>query len=109
MARVPNGTHEYTDEFGVLHYRENIHRMWDVASLRCGEKMAACQMPNKKEIQEIVKDCHHIGMKYWTESKIAPYIGAYIGKIRRERLDEEKSLQKHVDNHRKMVGYDPAF
>jgi hypothetical protein len=109
MVRVPNRTHEYTDELGVKHYTKNTHRMFDVLSLLFGKKMAACQTLTKKETLELVEACHRIGMKYWTPSKIAPYIGAYIGKWRRERLDEEKSLQKHVDNHRKMVGYDPTF
>ena len=109
MARVPNGTHEYTDELGVKHYSKNLHRMFDVASLMCGEKMAARQMPNKKEQQEIVKGCHRIGMTYWTENNITRYIGAYIGKARGERLKTTPSLQKHIDNHREMVGYDPAF
>jgi hypothetical protein len=109
MARVPNRTHEYTDELGVKHYTKNTHRMFDMVSLLCSKKMAARQMPNKKEIQEIVAACHRIGMTYWTEDNIVRYIGAYIGRARGERLKMSRSLQKHVDNHRKMVGYEPAF
>jgi hypothetical protein len=113
MARFPKGTHEYTDEFGVLHYTNDLKLMWLIACLVAPEEMKNCKMPNKRQRQEIVNLCDHHGLPRqaprWTPEKLVPYIGAYIGKIRRERLEKEKSLQEDVDNHRKMVGYDPAF
>ena len=108
MARFPNGKHERT-ELGVKHYTNDLKLMWLIAGLVAPEEMKNCKMPNKRKRQEIVNRCDLIGLTGWTTEKLVPYIGAYIGKIRRERLEKEKSLQEDVDNHRKMVGYDPAF
>ena len=108
MPRFPNGTHERT-ELGVKHYTNDLKLMWLIACLVAPEEMKNCKMPNKRQLQEIVNRCDLIGLPGWTPEKLVPYIGAYIGKIRRERLEKEKSLQEDVDNHRKMVGYDPAF
>ncbi len=94
---------------GVKHYTNDLKLMWLIACLVAPEEMKNCKMPNKRQLQEIVNRCDLIGLPGWTPEKLVPYIGAYIGKIRRERLEKEKSLQEDVDNHRKMVGYDPAF
>jgi len=108
MARFPNGTHERT-ELGVKHYTNDLKLMWLIACLVAPEEMKNCKMPNKRQLQEIVDRCDLIGLPGWNQEKLVPCIGAYNGKIRRERLEKEKSLQEDVDNHRKMVGYDPAF
>ncbi len=109
MNRVPNGTHEYTDEFGVQHYTENLHRMWDIAILFNREQVDACEWIGKDDAQHIANACHRIGMSYWNADKVMTYYGNLIGntgrsETYRERLATTMSLQKHVNNHRSKAG-----
>ena len=105
MSRLPNGTHEYTDEFGVKHYTENVHRMWDLAIMLYREDVENCQPLSKSDYDSIAFACHRVGMTYWTADKIDDYYANLIGRTSRsERLASNISLQRHVNNHRSLCG-----
>jgi hypothetical protein len=103
MSRLPKGTHEFTDRFGVPHYVENIHRMWDLAIMLNRDDVEVCNNLSKSDYDRLVQACHNVGMTYWNSNNIVRYYGALIGKAF-ERLSNEKSLQQHVNNHRSLCG-----
>ncbi len=103
MSRLPNGTHEYTDEFGVKHYTENVHRMWDLAIMLNRDDVEVCNTLSKSDYDKLVQACHKVGMTYWSGNNIVRYYAALIGKAF-ERLSNERSLQQHVNNHRSLCG-----